>query len=279
MDKKHVLEVNHLSVEYTDSGRGTIEAVKDISFFLDRGEILGLIGGSGSGKSTAVQALTGVLSFRCRMTEGSIRLNGRYLSGEGMTSRKEHQKLLNEVRGREIATVFQNPGSYMDPTMTIGDQFRESIRLHRKAGSTAADREAVRRLKEVGISEPEKIMKMIPSQLSGGQLQLISIAMALVHDPDVLIADEPFSALDAEHAEIITGLFRDIRSAGRSVLLVSHDPRICASLCDRLSVMSEGRIIETGETADLLNDPQDSYTKEFSEALRRKKGETNEETV
>ena len=100
METEHVLEVNHLSVDYTD-GRGSVEAVRDVSFFLDRGEILGLIGASGSGKSTAVQALTGVLSYRCRMKSGSIRLMGQYLTGEGMGSRKEHQKLLNEVRGKK----------------------------------------------------------------------------------------------------------------------------------------------------------------------------------
>lgn len=278
METEHVLEVNHLSVDYTD-GRGSVEAVRDVSFFLDRGEILGLIGASGSGKSTAVQALTGVLSYRCRMKSGSIRLMGQYLTGEGMGSRKEHQKLLNEVRGKQIATVFQNPGRFLDPTMTVGAQFRESIREHRKTDYFSANREAVRCLKEIGIGNAEQVMKMIPSQLSGGQLQLISIAMALVHHPCVLIADEPFSALDAEHAETVSRIFREIRDSGRSVLLVSHDPVICASLCDRLSVMSEGTIIETGKTADLLENPQEIYTVQFAESYRTGKEKKNEETV
>lgn len=278
MDKEHVLEVKNLSVDYTD-GRGMTEAVKDVSFYLDRGEILGLIGASGSGKSTAVQALTGVLSYHCRMKSGSIRLRGQYLTGEGMTSRKEHQKLLNKVRGRQIATVFQNPGRFLDPTMTVGAQFRESIREHRKTDYFSANREAEQCLREIGIGNAAKVMKMIPSQLSGGQLQLISIAMALVHHPDVLIADEPFSALDAEHAETVSGILRDIRDSGRSVLLVSHDPPICAALCDRLAVMSEGTIIETGRTADLLDNPQETYTKQFAEAYRKGKEERNEETV
>ena len=266
MSEKHALKVMDLSVDYMDTDRGLIHAVTDVSFTLEPGEVLGLIGESGSGKSTAVKACMGVLSYNAVMRKGKIFLNGRSLTGEGFTDRKAHQEMLREVRGKEMAMIFQNPGSYMDPTATIASSLREAIQAHSRMNYFAANRLVYSMLEDAGFQKPKEIMRSIPGQLSGGQLQLIAYESAVIHHPSVLIADEPFSALDSENRSRMLNKLRNLNAEGTSVLLVTHDLLSAESICDRICVMYEGRIIESGTPEEILKSPREAYTQELVEA-------------
>ena len=277
---KHVLEVTDLSVDYTDTDGMTVHAVRGVSFFLDRGEVLGIIGRSGSGKSTLLSALAGVLSFRARMTAGRIILNGTSLTGEGFPDRKAHQRFLQSVRGKQVAVIFQKPENYMDPTMRIESQLVETGLAHTKIPLFSRRKYAVDLLEKVGIYN-KNILGRIPAELSGGQIQKIAIAMALAHSPDVLLADEPFSALDAESRKEMISLFQRIAAQGTSVILSAHDLEAAEGLCTRILVFDDGEIVEQGSVADIMEHPVHACTKELISAYRliRKEGNTDEKTI
>ena len=232
--------------------------VRDVAFRLRRGEALGLVGESGSGKTLTCRALIGLLPSACRVVGGSVTLGG---AGNLLAI---DQRALTAVRGRRIAMIFQNPTSHLDPVMRIGEQIAEGLIRHGGLDRAAARRRAVALLDEVGIADPTHMVDAWPHQLSGGMRQRAMITAALACEPDLLIADEPTTALDVTIQAQIIDLLRRLRALhGLAVILVSHDLALVGDFCERVAVMRAGRIVEHGETATILARPQHPYTREL----------------
>jgi len=233
---------------------GDVEVVHDISFDVREGETLGLVGESGSGKSQTALAVLGLLPQSGRITAGSIRLAGREISGLG-------ERAFAGIRGTEIAYVPQEPMSNLDPTFTVGGQLIVPMRKKLGLSRAAARERALTLLTQVGIKDPEKVLTSYPFQLSGGMAQRVLIAGAVSCRPRLLIADEPTTALDVTVQAEVLEIFRNLqRDTGMSVLIVTHDFGVVADICDRVAVMSEGRIVESGEVRRVLREPEHPYT-------------------
>jgi ABC-type glutathione transport system ATPase component len=225
---------------------------------LGNGEILGLAGESGSGKSVTALAVIGLASTLGARVEGSVRLDGEELVGAP-------ERRLREIRGSRVAMIFQSPVASLDPLLQVGELFERTLRLHGASRTEAADRTEAA-LREVLLS-PD-LRSRHPHQLSGGQAQRVAIAMALALRSEVLIADEPTSALDVTvQAEILDLLRRLREERGMSILFISHDLAVIAELCDRVAVMERGRIVEDGPTARVLGEPADPYTRRLVAAV------------
>lgn len=224
--------------------------VDKVSFTLERGEVLGLVGESGSGKTVTCRALIRLFPDRnLKITSGSVRLEGKDLSS------------LTRWRGTKIGMVFQNPMSHLDPVMRIGIQIAESIRYHEQAGNREARAKALHLLRQVGIPDPTLRFYDFPHQFSGGMQQRAMIALALACDPNILIADEPTTALDVTVQAQILRLLMDLRdSRGLSMILVTHDLGIVAQTCDKIAVMYAGRLCESAPKRELLRRPLHPYT-------------------
>ncbi len=259
----HLLEVKGLSTWFhLDSG--IARATDDVSFYVDRGEMLGLVGESGCGKSvTALSILRLIQSPPGRIENGSITFKGRDL----LTLSEPEMRA---VRGNDIAMIFQEPMTSLNPVFTIGFQIMEAVRLHQKVGRTEAKNRTVEILRRVGIADPERRVNEYPHQLSGGMRQRAMIAMALSCNPDLLIADEPTTALDvtiqAQIMELIAGLREEF---GMAVILITHDLGIVAESVDRTVVMYAGRVVEEGMTTQVFASPGHPYTKGLIESVPR----------
>jgi peptide/nickel transport system ATP-binding protein len=251
-----LLEIENLRVWF-----GAREVVRDVSLTLQRGEVLGLVGESGSGKSVTSLAILGLLDPAARV-EGSIRWQGRELVG--LTNRE-----LRAIRGREIAMIFQEPMTALNPVMTVGKQIAEAILAHRqKLGWRDAKREAVAALESVAIPDAARRFGDYPHQFSGGQRQRILIAMALVHKPQLLIADEPTTALDVTVQAQVLELLKTLqREHGVAMLFTSHDLAVVGQMADRVAVMRAGQVLETGPALQVLMHPQNSYTASLLSAV------------
>ncbi len=249
-----ILDVAGLRVAYRDrSGLRTV--VHDIDFEVRAGEVVALVGESGSGKSSTAQALIGLLPEGGLLQQGTVRLNGENIAGWP-------QRRLDGIRGSVISLVPQDPGNSLNPVRTIGEQVAEILTVHGRASGAAARAKAVELLKRVGLSQPELRAKQYPHELSGGMRQRVLIAIAIALKPSLIIADEPTSALDVTVQRHILDLIDDLRREyGTAVLLVTHDLGIAADRSDRLIVLQHGRIQEQGRTADILRNPQSSYTR------------------
>jgi oligopeptide/dipeptide ABC transporter ATP-binding protein len=251
-----VLEVDHLQVDFF-TRRGTVHAVRDVSFTIDRGETLGLVGESGSGKSVTAQALLGMIELPGKIVGGDVRWKG-----ESLVTGPHVDKTINRVRGREVAMVFQDPMTSLDPVFTIGSQMVEVLRRHRRMSKKAARARAVELLDMVGIANPAERVKQYPFEMSGGMRQRVLIAMALACEPELLVADEPTTALDvtiqAQILELIAELQKELHVA---VLLITHDLGVVAGVCDRVAVMYAGKIVEDAAAADLYAEPAHPYTR------------------
>ncbi|MHB1930914.1 MAG: ABC transporter ATP-binding protein, partial [Acidimicrobiales bacterium] len=240
-----LLEVTDLSTRIELSS-SVIHAVGNVSFRLERGEMLGLVGESGCGKSITGLSVIGLLPPGGRITGGSVRLDGRELVGLD-------DRAMQEVRGDDIGMIFQDSSSALNPTKTIGWQVAEAVRLHRHLGGKEAIERAVEALASVGVPRPRERIDDYPHQLSGGLRQRVMIAMALVCEPRVLIADEPTTALDVTiQAQILHLLDRLRAERGMAVLLVTHDMGVVAGRADRVDVMYAGRIVESTDTRALF---------------------------
>ncbi len=254
LKKEHLLSVQDLHTSFfTDSGE--VHAVNGVSFNLDPGEILGIVGESGSGKSVTAYSIMQVLAATGKVTGGRILYKGDDLT-------KWNEKKLSEFRGKCVSIIFQDPMTSLNPVFTIGNQLMEAIKLHTdKKGKDAWDR-AVELLKLVGINEPERRMKQYPHEHSGGMRQRVMIAMALACEPDILIADEPTTALDVTIQAQILELIQELqRKLGMAVILVTHDLGVIAELCDNIIVMYGGSICERGTGREIFYNPHHEYTK------------------
>ncbi|MBK1686767.1 ABC transporter ATP-binding protein [Rubrivivax gelatinosus] len=248
-----LLEVRHLAVEFP-TRRGTLRALDDISFDIRAGEILGVVGESGAGKSLTGAAIIGLLEPPGRIAGGEIRLEGRRIDN------LPHEAM-RRLRGRSIGAVFQDPLTSLNPLYTVGRQLVETIRTHLPVSAEQARARAIRLLEETGIPAARERIEHYPHQFSGGMRQRVVIALALAAEPKLIVADEPTTALDVSiQAQIITLLKRVCREHGAAVMLVTHDMGVIAETCDRVAVMYAGRITEVGPVADVIHRARHPYT-------------------
>ena len=258
-----VLDVQDLTVSFSIQGR-KLQAVRGISFELFQGEAIGIVGESGCGKSVTVQSLTRLIPSPPSQIE-----SGRVLLGDIDLLQLFDQRL-RAVRGREIGMIFQDPMTALNPTMKIGLQIQEALLYHRLASPKEAEANAIELLHLVGIPEPEIRYSQYPHQLSGGMRQRAVIAIALAAKPRILIADEPTTALDPTIQTQILDLLKQLRNRlNMSLILITHDIGVVASMCDRVIVMYAGKIVEVGSAADVLNSPQHPYTRLLLQSLPR----------
>ncbi|GAA0712221.1 ABC transporter ATP-binding protein [Dactylosporangium roseum] len=252
MTDEPLLRVEGLNVEITEA---RVRVVRGVGYTVDRGETLTIVGESGSGKSMSVLSLLGLLPASLRPNvSGSARFEGVELVGAS-------ESVLRRLRGRRIGVVFQDALASLDPVMRIGDQIGEAVSAHRTVTRRAAQTRSTELLERVGIAGPERVMRAYPHELSGGMRQRVLIAMALAGGPDLLIADEPTTALDATIQLQVVGLLRQLQQdLGTSLVLITHDLGLVAAMGDRTLVMYAGTGVEQGRTADLLTEPRHPYT-------------------
>ncbi len=249
-----LLEVTDLRTSFFTAA-GEVKAVNGVSFSLDRHKVLGIVGESGSGKSVTAYSIMQILDPNGKIVGGSVKLDGQELVGAG-------EKVMKTVRGNKISIIFQDPMTSLNPTYTIGHQLIEAITLHTDRDKKQAWDRAVELLKLVNVNEPEKRMKQYPFELSGGMRQRVMIAMALSCEPDILIADEPTTALDVTIQAQILELMKSLQDQlGMAIIMITHDLGVVAQLCDQIIVMYAGSICERGTAEDIFYDPHHSYTK------------------
>lgn len=249
-----LLEVKDLHTSFfTDAGE--VKAVDGVSFSLEHGKVLGIVGESGSGKSVTAYSIMQILASTGKIVSGSIKLDGQELVGAG-------EKVMRTIRGNKISIIFQDPMTCLNPTYTIGHQLMEAILLHTKRNKKQAAERAVEMLRLVNVNEPEKRMKQYPFELSGGMRQRVMIAMALACEPDILIADEPTTALDVTIQAQILDLMKDLqKQLGMAIIMITHDLGVVAQLCDEVIVMYAGSICEQGTADEIFYNPRHEYTK------------------
>lgn len=253
-----LLQIQGLRVDFPDLGGGP--AIDGMDLTVRRGEIVALVGESGSGKSLTALTMMGLLPPGAAVTAGTA-----LLDGEDVLAMSPKRR--NEVRGSKVAMLFQQPKVMLDPTARVGGQVAEALRQHRKVGRKEARGRVVEMLRDVGIPEPARRASAYSYQLSGGMAQRVMIAAALSADPELVIADEPTTALDVTvQAQILDLLKRKRDELGLSILLITHDLGIVSSMADRVAVMYAGRIVEDGATAEIFNNPQHPYTEALLKA-------------
>jgi oligopeptide/dipeptide ABC transporter ATP-binding protein len=259
-----ILEVRHLTTEFKTGKNTAVTAVSDVSFDLARGEILGLVGESGCGKSVTSLSIMGLFED----TAGRV-ANGEILF-DGMDLTKIPKKQLREIRGKRISMIFQNPMSSLNSCMRVETQLIEAIRLHNDLSHGEARKRAFDMLAAVGIPDPEQTLRSYPHQLSGGMSQRVMIAMALCCEPEMMIADEPTTALDVTIQAQILELMKKIRDKNNtSILFITHDLGVVAEMCTRALVMYAGRIVEEASVLDLFASPVHPYTKGLLASMPR----------
>ncbi|MDF1522104.1 MAG: ABC transporter ATP-binding protein [Trueperaceae bacterium] len=253
-NEKRLLEVSGLKT-YFDTDEGTVKAVDGVSFHIDRGETLAVVGESGSGKSvTSLSVMRLIATPPGRIAGGQILFDGQDLV-------KKSEREMRKVRGNDISMIFQEPMTSLNPVYTVGDQIAEAIVLHQKETPRAALRKATEMLDLVGIPEPAKRVKNYPHQMSGGMRQRVMIAMALSCNPQLLIADEPTTALDVTIQAQILDLMRTLqREIGMSILFITHDLGVVAEMAERVVVMYAGRAVEEAGVVETFKDPKQPYT-------------------
>ena len=249
-----LLEVKDLRTSFFTPA-GEVKAVNGISFNLDRGKVLGIVGESGSGKSVTAYSIMQILANTGKIVSGSIKLDGQELVNAG-------EKVMKTVRGNRISIIFQDPMTSLNPTYTIGRQLKEAILLHTDRSGKEARERALEMLRLVNVNEPEKRLKQYPFELSGGMRQRVMIAMALACKPDILIADEPTTALDVTIQAQILDLMRELQEKlGMAIIMITHDLGVVAQMCDEVVVMYAGSICEQGTADEIFYNPRHEYTK------------------
>ena len=249
-----MLEVRDLHTSFFTPA-GEVRAVNGVSFNLDKGKVLGIVGESGSGKSVTAYSIMQILEKTGKIVSGSIKLNGQELVGAG-------EKVMKTVRGNKISIIFQDPMTSLNPTYTIGHQLMEAIMLHTNRDKKQARERAIEMLKLVNVNEPEKRMNQYPFEFSGGMRQRVMIAMALACEPDILIADEPTTALDVTIQAQILELMQSLqKELGMAIIMITHDLGVVAQMCDEVVVMYAGSICEQGTADEIFYNPRHEYTK------------------
>lgn len=253
-----IIDVKDLNVSFS-TRRGEVHAVRNVSFQLERGRILGVVGESGSGKSVTIRAILNMLPDAMSTSSGNVGFDG-----ENLLSLSERR--MYAIRGRRISTILQDPQSALNPVRRIGDQVVESMTLHGRGRAESRER-AIMLLERVGIDEPEKALRRYPHEFSGGMRQRVVIAMAVANDPDVILADEPTTALDVTTQLQVLELIESLRDEmGVAILLVTHDMGVVRRICDDVVVMRNGQIVERGATAQVLSNPAATYTQTLIDA-------------
>lgn len=234
---------------------GEVKALNGVSFSMDEGEVLGIVGESGSGKSVTAYSIMGLTAYPGKLIGGTIYFNGHQIE-------KMSEKEMRKIRGNEVSIIFQDPMTSLNPVYTIGNQITEVIRLHTGKGKKEAYDRAKELLELVGINEPTKRLKQYPHELSGGMRQRVMIAIALACEPKLLIADEPTTALDVTIQAQILELMQELRQKlGMSIIMITHDLGVVASMCERIAVMYAGHIVEYGTADEIFYEPKHEYTK------------------
>ena len=252
---------------------GEVKALNGVSFSLNQGEVLGIVGESGSGKSVTAYSIMGLTAYPGKLVGGTIRFNGHEV--EKMT-----EKEFRKMRGNEVSIIFQDPMTSLNPVYTIGNQIMEVLLQHTKMDKAKAKARAKELLELVGINEPEKRLKQYPHELSGGMRQRVMIAIALACEPKLLIADEPTTALDVTIQAQILELMQDLRKKlGMSIIMITHDLGVVASMCEKIAVMYAGHIVEYGTTDEIFYDPQHEYTKGLINSIPKLNAEEKERLV
>lgn len=257
-----VLSIRNLSISFKTSN-GMVNAIRGVDLDLHKGETVAIVGESGSGKSVTAKAIMGILSGNQKINSGSINFSYER-GGEGVSQdllKLSKKEMRNQINGRRIAMVFQDPMTSLNPTMTIGKQIMEGMIIHLNTTRAEAYERALELLRLVGITDPEKRMKNYPHQLSGGMRQRVVIAIILACDPEVLICDEPTTALDVTIQAKILELIRDIQlKTNISVIYITHDLGVVAKVADYVAVMYAGKIVERGTVNEIFYDPRHPYT-------------------
>ena len=249
-----MLEVRDLHTSFFTPA-GEVKAVNGISFNLDHGKVLGIVGESGSGKSVTAYSIMQILANTGKIVSGSIKFDGKELVNAG-------ESVMKTIRGNKISIIFQDPMTSLNPTYTIGHQLMEAITLHTGRNKRQAHERAIEMLKLVNVNEPLKRMKQYPFELSGGMRQRVMIAMALACEPDILIADEPTTALDVTIQAQILELMRSLQEElGMAIIMITHDLGVVAQMCDEVIVMYAGSICEQGTADEIFYNPTHEYTK------------------
>ena len=250
----HLLSVKDLHTSFT-TDHGEVQAVNGVSFNLDAGKVLGIVGESGSGKSVTAYSIMQILADNGRITSGEILYKGEDISRWG-------ESKMQDFRGKCCSIIFQDPMTSLNPVLTIGSQIAEAVLLHTKSSKHEAMEKALEMLKLVGINEPEKRLKQYPYELSGGMRQRVMIAMALACEPDILIADEPTTALDVTIQAQILELMQSLqKKLGMAIIMVTHDLGVIAEMCDEIVVMYGGRFCERGTADEIFYNPRHEYTR------------------
>ena len=249
-----MLEVKDLRTSFFTPA-GEVKAVNGVSFNLDHGKVLGIVGESGSGKSVTAYSIMQILEKSGKIVGGSIKFNDQELVGIG-------EKGMKSIRGNKISIIFQDPMTSLNPTYTIGRQLMEAIMLHTPRNKQQARERAIEMLRLVNVNEPERRMKQYPYEFSGGMRQRVMIAMALACEPDILIADEPTTALDVTIQAQILELMQSLqKELGMAIIMITHDLGVVAQLCDEVIVMYAGSICEQGTAEEIFYNPKHEYTK------------------
>ena len=254
------LEIQHLSTDF-ETENGMVHTVRDVSLSVDKGEVMGIVGESGSGKSQTMFSVMGLLSGNGIVKDGSITIDGKEISPKAFSDRKEYEQVMDHIRGNDLAMIFQDPMTFLNPVLRIETQLMEPILNHMDISKEEAKKRAIELMRKVGIPSPEARIRQYPHQFSGGMRQRIIIAIALACDPKIIIADEPTTALDvtiqAQVLELISHLKEEIDSG---IIMITHDLGVVASICDRIAIMYGGKIVETGTVFEIFEHPQHPYT-------------------
>ena len=252
---------------------GEVKALNGVSFTMNEGEVLGIVGESGSGKSVTAYSIMGLTAYPGRLVGGSIWFNGHEIE-------KRTEKEMRKIRGNEVSIIFQDPMTSLNPVYTIGNQITETIRLHTGKSKKEATARAKELLELVGITEPDKRLKQYPHELSGGMRQRVMIAIALACEPKLLIADEPTTALDVTIQAQILELMQELRAKlGMSIIMITHDLGVVASMCEKIAVMYAGHIVEYGTADEIFYNPSHEYTKGLIKSIPKLNVEQTERLV
>lgn len=253
---ENVLTVEHLSIAYQG-----VPAVMDVNFTLERGKVLTIVGESGSGKTTVIRALMGLLPVGGEVTEGTLLFNGKDLRN---LSKSEWRS----IRGKDMAMIFQDSGSALDPIVRIGKQFRELFKSHVEITNDECDRRAIELLESVSLPNGADILRRYPHELSGGQRQRVGIAMALALDPALLIGDEPTSALDVTtQSQVVMQMMELSKVHNSAIVMVTHNLGVAAYMSDYIIVMKKGCVVDAGTPQEILENPSNEYTKQLKDAV------------